>query len=306
MPYTYSLVPPSPPWLSIATVNNQGVITGDRAQVPATGYQGIYRVRAWDGVNEEFIEGPIDLGPRVDGAGLPLYGQGAIGRSVITIGADIDQSTISTPFVPVSGASVITIGLQAGVSVISTAISTGGGGGAGDDMVMDYQTTGARLSTKPTTAGAADAVTNAVRVQSFVDQSAFGLPNGAIAATNGDSVECKITRNAIWHSRVYFSGFSNSQEWLLAAAGEIIVEIDTIGGNAIDYLWSGTPTYLGIVPDGEGQIAMITHFNPAASGTKAGYSRWVAWRTSDTTAMPTGVADQYWAWQAAGQSQWSN
>jgi hypothetical protein len=305
MAYTYSLVAPSPSWLSIATVNNQGVITGDRAQVPSTGYQGFYRVRAWDGINEEFIQGPIDIGPRVDGAGLPLYGQAAIGRSVITIGADIDQSTISTPFIPISGASVITIGLEAGVSLISTAISTGGGGG-GDDMVMDYQATGARLSTKPTTAGAADAVINAVRVQEFLDQSAFFLGNNAIAATNGDTVECKITRNAIWHSRVYFSGVGNSQEWLLAAAGEIIVEIKKIGGNEIGYLWSGTPTNLGIVPDGEGQIATIAHFNPASSNTKASYSRWVAYRTSDTTAMPTGIADQYWDWQAAGQSQWSN
>jgi hypothetical protein len=306
MAYTYSLVAPSPHWLTIATVNNQGVITGDRAQVPATGYQGFYRVRAWDGINEEFIEGPIDLGPRVDGAGLPLYGQEAIGRSVITIGADIDQSTISTPFVPLSGATVITIGLQAGVSLISTQITTGGGGGAGDDMVMDYQVSGARLSTKPTTAGAADAVINAVRVQSFADQSEFGLGNNAIAATNGDSVECKITRNAIWHSRVYFSAVGNSQEWLLAAAGEIIIEINKINGSIIAYWWSTSPTNLGIVPDGEGQIATITQFNPAASGTKAGYSRWVAYRTSDITAMPTGIADQYWDWQAAGQSQWSN
>jgi hypothetical protein len=301
MAYTYSLVAPSPPWLTISTVNNQGVITGDRNQVPATGYQGFYRVRAWDGINEEFIQGPIDLGPRVDGAGLPLHGQDAIGRSVIEIGATIDQSTISTPFIPISGASVITIGLEAGVSVVSTLIAAGGGGA--DDMVMDYQSSGARLSTKPTTAGVADAVINAVRVERFYD-SGVGV-NTSITA-NGDLIECTISRNAIWQSHVYFSGIGNSQEWLLASAEPIVINIEKVGGLVVGFVWGGSPTALAVIPDAEGQEAIITHFNAAATSTKSGYSRWVAHHTDNNTGMSTGVAGQYWDWQPANIANWSN
>ena len=298
MPYSYSLIAPSPPWLSIATVNNQGHISIDRLQVPAIGYQGTARVRVSDGAATADIDIPIDITGRVDNAGNSLYAVDSIIANVIEIGATAGLGLTLTPYaVP----TYITIGAVAGIQIVNTVIA-GGGGGAGDDMVMDYQVSGSRNSTKPATAGLNDAVINAVRKERFFD-TGFGV-NTAIAATNGDTIECTIDRNAIWHSRVYFSGFGNSQEWLLASAGNIEITIEKVGGAVVGYLWSGNPRDLAIVPDGEGQMATIQHFN-LAGGTIAGFSRWIAHRTNENTGMPTGNAGQYWDWISFNQQQWS-
>jgi hypothetical protein len=92
----------------------------------------------------------------------------------------------------------------------------------------------------------------------------------------------------------------------LAGAEPIVINIEKVGGVVVGFVWSGSPTALGIIPDGEGQEAIITHFNPAATNAKSGYSRWVAHHTDNNTGMPTGVANQYWDWQPANVATWSN
>jgi hypothetical protein len=277
MAYTYSLVAPSPPWLSITTVNSQGVITGDKNQVPATGYQGTYRVRVWDGASEAFIQGPIDIGPRVNAGGESLYQ------------IDYQQSESIAWGVAVGGG--------------FGDVDSGGGTTTGDfeNMAFNFSATGALLSTKPTAAGTEGEVRHEARKETFSDQSFLGGTDTRITVSGVGVIDCTIKRSAIWqYSTAAGGGFSG--EWFLVNANPIEIEVTAIDGNPPIELPLFSPRLLGLKADAIEQIAYIKHYQPSSTYEVAGSARWVAFMTTNSLAVPVGASGApYWDWGKANQ-----
>jgi hypothetical protein len=61
MAYTFSLLPPSPPWLTINPAT--GAIIANAATMPPAGHIGQVRIQCTDGVNTTVIASPVSLQP---------------------------------------------------------------------------------------------------------------------------------------------------------------------------------------------------------------------------------------------------
>jgi hypothetical protein len=62
MPYSFSLVTPSPSWAAINAIT--GAVTFEPTAMPPAGYSGFIKIRCFDGANEAFDQVAITLQPR--------------------------------------------------------------------------------------------------------------------------------------------------------------------------------------------------------------------------------------------------
>lgn len=280
MPYTYSLVPPSPSWLSISTINNQGVVTANKSQVPIAGYQGTIRVMASDGTNTQFIDRPIRITAK--GSYAPSYKL----LEVIESGSIASSAMIDfSPSEPV----VIATTAIASSAMIDTVQTISGPTGDWDNMALIFETTNSQLSTKPSATGTAGEVRNVWRRQQFVSFLASGLTN----TQSNEVLDCTIERSQVWQWRDQGAGFG---EWLLTTQNEIFLDITAVDGTPIEFMYGSNPRNLGIRADFVGQRITYRQASQTAFG-EWGYSSYRARITTSNTGLPTGVANRYWDWE---------
>lgn len=275
MPYTYTLISPTPAYVSINNSTGEGVV--DLTQAPAAGASEVIRVEATDGAATETIDLLLTV------LASPIYGVNYTFETLtetlmtLSVESEVAGATIETE-------TTLTLSVESEVDP-ATATPTG-------DGLFDMPS---ELITNPLIQG-----TPAAAGTNLENKHTFGSVNYVNAfpdtrlteAGTGSRYGGTLKRSEVW---VYQAGIFGGGAWESGCIGHIDFQVTDIDGAAPNANPPANPGDLGIVPSFVNQVCRMWFVD--AGGGAEGYVNYYAMQQSIVTSIPVaGVANTYWAW----------